>query len=207
LSNQPTSGRLPAGERRRSIEDAASRIFAERGYAGTSLDEVAEAVGVTKPVIYRHFDSKKDLHLALLARHRDELLGLTARAMGGSAESLKHRFERAVSAWFGYVESHPYALKMLFRDTTGDPEIEAFHEEMHATARAALRAMLEAEPGFDLSDELRDPLAEMLRAGNVGLVLWWADHPEVPRDRVVRLAMDAIWGGVGPYFGSVESAS
>jgi AcrR family transcriptional regulator len=183
------------------LEDAASMVFAERGYAGTSLDEVAARAGVTKPIVYRHFGSKKELHLVLLARHRDELLFELAQGITGE-QQLSGRIRAAADSWFGYVQAHPYAMRMLFGDTTGDPEIQAFHREMQGTARAAIRSLMEAEPGFEVSEELRDPLAELVRSAIVGVALWWADNQGVSRDDVVSLASGVIWGGIGRTFSS-----
>ncbi len=75
------------------IEDAASKLFAEQGYAATKLTDVAAAAGVTKQLLYQHFASKRELHLALLARHRDELLAGTAAGMAGPG-SLPERDRR-----------------------------------------------------------------------------------------------------------------
>lgn len=191
--------RLPSAERRSLLEEAASIVFAERGYAATSLDEVAARGGVTKPIVYRHFSSKKELHLALLARHRDELLAELARGMSGEQE-LSRRIRAAADSWFGYVEAHPYAMRMLFRDTTGDPEIQAFHREMQGTARSAIRSLMEAEPGFEVGEKLRDALAELVRSAIVGVALWWADNRDVPRDDVASLATEMLWGGIGRMF-------
>src|SRR5215216_319872 len=102
------TGKLPWGERRDVIVEAASRLFAIRGYANTSVADVAARAGVTKPIVYRHFGSKKDLHLALLSLHRDELLGTLAAAMQAPG-TLAERVPRAVDAWFTYVEDHPFA--------------------------------------------------------------------------------------------------
>jgi AcrR family transcriptional regulator len=62
------------------IEDAAARLFAEQGYAPTLLDEIAAAAGVTKPVLYRHFDSKQALYLALLRKHATRRIRTTSGA-------------------------------------------------------------------------------------------------------------------------------
>src|SRR5260370_30493797 len=115
-----TPRRLPAERRRATLMAAASELFAERGYDRASLDELAARVGVTKPIVYRHFASKKDLYLELLALHRDELLSTLAREMT-VAEPLADRVPRVADAWFSHVETHPFALAMLFRDVTGDP--------------------------------------------------------------------------------------
>jgi AcrR family transcriptional regulator len=177
------------------IVEEASRLFAMRGYASTSLDDVAAGAGVTKPIVYRHFNSKKDLHLSLLAQHRDKLLATLAEAMR-TPGPLSERVPKAAEAWFGYVEAHPYAGAMLFRDTTGDPDVRRFYDEMQAAARAAVAALIEAEPGFDVPPELVEPMAELTRAALAGLAIWWSANPALPREAVVRVAVDGIWLGL-----------
>jgi AcrR family transcriptional regulator len=107
-----TPQRLQGSERKRLIEDAASRLFAEQGYEGTSIEQIATAAGVTKPVVYLHFSSKQNLHLALLAKHRDELLGQLASDMRAPG-ALEYRIVDVATRWFAYVQSHPYAWQML----------------------------------------------------------------------------------------------
>src|SRR3954453_19702708 len=109
--------RIPAAARRELIEGAAARLFAARGYAGTTLDEVAVAAGVTKPMVYRHFGSKKDLYLALLARHRDDMPTFFERT--AHETTWEARLRAMLELWFDYVCERPHGWKMLFRDTTG----------------------------------------------------------------------------------------
>src|SRR6266498_2748523 len=145
----PRKRRLSRAARRQIIEEAASRLFAERGYAATTLEDVAGAAGVTKPVLYQHFESKKDLHLTLLAQHRDALLTELAESLAEETP-LSERIPRVADAWFSYVERNRYAWAMLFRDTTGDPEVQAFYREMQGTARSVLVALIEAESDLDI---------------------------------------------------------
>src|SRR5260370_34630409 len=77
--------RLPPEERRQTLIDAASELFAQRGYDHVTLDEVAARAGVTKVIVYRHFGSKKRLYLTLLATHRDELLHTLAERLTAHA--------------------------------------------------------------------------------------------------------------------------
>jgi AcrR family transcriptional regulator len=191
----PKTTKLPWDERRRLIIEAASQSFATRGYANTSIDEVAAAAGVTKPIVYRHFGPKKKLHMALLAIHRDELLTTLAEAMREPG-TLAERVPRAVDGWFAYVERHPYAGVMLFRDTTGDPDVRRFYEEMQATARSAVTALITAEENFLVPDSVVEPLAELTRAALAGLAIWWSEHPALSREDIVQVAVSGIWLGL-----------
>jgi AcrR family transcriptional regulator len=189
---------MSADERREVIERAATQVFAERGYQGASIDAIARRSGVTPPVVYDHFASKLDLHRRLLERTRDELLDMWRERLqvDGPAED---RIPRALDAWATYVETHPYAARMYFQEPTGDPEARAVHEQVRAPARAALAAILAREPGADQIAGADGPglemAAEVMRAGLTGLAIWWIDHPEVPRERIVETAINALWIG------------
>jgi AcrR family transcriptional regulator len=188
--------RLPKAQRRELIEEAASALFAEHGYPGTRLKDIAAAAGVTKQLLYQHFPSKKALHMALLAKHRDELLAGLAQDMAMPGP-LAERLPRVLDRWFAYVEEHPYALAMLFRDTTGDPEVQSFYRELQASARRANVALLRGEPELDVPEEQIEPLAEFARSATTGLALWWAEHRDVPRATLVEVAAGMLVHGFG----------
>jgi AcrR family transcriptional regulator len=179
-----TRKRLPARERREVVMNAAGRLFGERGYAHTRLDGIAAAAGVTKPVLYRHFDSKKALYLALLERHRDDL----PRFFEGVPAGLpfEARVAAILEAWFEYVSEHGYAWKMLFRDAGGDEEIRAFRQANYDRAREVLAGFIRSQKGIPKREI--EPLAEFLRAGGAGLALWSLDHPEVSTATLVATA-------------------
>jgi AcrR family transcriptional regulator len=188
--------RLPKAQRRRVIEDAAAALFAENGYAETRLEDIAAAAGVTKQLLYQHFPSKKALHMALLVKHREEILGRLAASMA-SPGRLADRLPRVLDAWFEYVEENPYASALLFRDTTGDPEVQAFYRENHAAARATNVALLRTEPELQIPEDRLEPLAELIRSATTGLALWWGEHPEVPRATIVESTADLLTRGLG----------
>lgn len=195
MSERVTRRRLPKAERRQVLEEAASRLFAEHGYAETRLDDIAAAAGVTKQLLYQHFPSKKALHLALLAKHRDEILGRLTNSMSTPGR-LADRLPRVLDDWFAYVEENPYASALLFRDTTGDPEVQAFYRDNHAAARAANVALLRAEPELRIPEDRLEPLAELMRSATTGLAVWWGDHPKVPRTTIVDVTLDLLSHGL-----------
>lgn len=181
---------------RTRIEDAAARLFAERGFAGTTIGEIAAEAGLSKPMLYRHFDSKQELHLALLERHRDELAAAPIRELLHGEGDLNARLEAMYDAWFGHVQTHPYTWRMMFRDTTGDSEVQAFHRELQRRQRetdiALLREVAPAIPEAEL-----EPLGEAIRSSLYGLALWWLDRPETPR-AVLVAAMTRLTRGLLP---------
>src|SRR5947208_5693910 len=140
--------RLTAEARRELIEQAATELFAERGFHGASMEEVARRSGVSIPVVYDHFESKRALHRRLLERHYAELRQVWFDHLAGG-DPPEQRTATAFDAWFAYVERHPYAWKMLFRDTTGDPDVQAFHREIERESRAAVMPLFTAEPGVE----------------------------------------------------------
>jgi AcrR family transcriptional regulator len=182
--------RLPLAERRATITEAAGRLFGEHGYEATRLDDIAAAAGVTKPIVYRHFDSKRDLYLALLDRHRDDLAGFVSSipAQGSTEE----RLHRVLKLWLDYVEARSYAWKMLFRDTGGGPEIAARRREVHARARAVLVELIRSLAATPVSRRELEPLAELMSMGMAALVLWWIEEAAVSR-RVIHDALTTAW--------------
>jgi len=143
-SDERPRKRLSASERRELIERAASEVFSERGYRAATIDEIARRSGVSAPVVYDHFDSKLDLHRRLLKRYYGELRGVWRENLAGE-EPGDVRIARSFDAWFGYLQAHPYAWRMLFADTTGDREIEALHRAVAAESRDAIIDLLARE--------------------------------------------------------------
>src|SRR6266513_4935230 len=107
------STRLPAPRRRRQLLDVALEVFAERGYHRTSMNDLAEAAGVTKPVLYQHFRSKRALYLELLedvgGRLRDAIDKATTEA-GTPREQVQSGFR----AYFEFVAAQQQAFQLLF---------------------------------------------------------------------------------------------
>ena len=193
--------RLSQAQRREVIEQAATEVFAERGYLAATVGEIARRSGVSAPVVYDHFDSKADLHARLLAKHLAQMRIVWREHLVGD-EPPEVRIPRALDAWFAYVESHPYAWRMIFRDTTGDPQVQAAHRKIQAQSSAGLLPLLETLPGAEAiagSKERvgREMVIELLRSAIAGLALWWYDHRQVPREQVVAAAMNALWIGFG----------
>lgn len=151
-------------------------------------------------MIYDHFDSKRELYRRLLERHFAELREIW-RTHLAAAGSLVDRLAGAVDAWFAYIHEHPFAGRMLFRDTTGERELEAMHAEVAAESRAEVMLHFATTPevaqalGDAFVEEGLEMAWEAMRGILQGLAMWWYEHPDVERERVVFTAMNAIWVG------------
>jgi AcrR family transcriptional regulator len=176
--------RRPAQERRASIEHAAARLFARDGYESTTVEDIVAAAGVSKPMLYRHFESKQELCMHLMERRRDELAGEPLGSFLEADGPLPERLALMVDAWFAHVEQHPQTSKLLLQDATGSEQIRALQKELRRRQRAADVAMLR-EFGPPLPEQELEPLGEIIRSSLTALALWWLDQDDVPRSTVV----------------------
>ncbi len=122
-TRSPRSRRLGATERREQLVLTAQRLFGERGYRATTMEDIAQAAGVTKPLLYQHFTSKRALYLELLQQVSRELLaGL--RSAHGKASSPRELVENGYRAYFEMLVTHADAFRLLFgRHAPDDPEL------------------------------------------------------------------------------------
>jgi AcrR family transcriptional regulator len=192
--------RLSAEQRKLAILDAAQDVFAASGYHGSSIDEIAQAAGISKALIYEHFPSKKDLHVSLLDMHVQELFERLA-ANADTQEPGDVRMRAGIDAFLGWVEERRGAFRMLFRDAV-DPEVAEVLRRIQDQAVGAVAALMATEPAAPVEENeaTRERgirmMAQQLSGALQSLALWWDDNPEVPRDVIVDVAMDFCWLGL-----------
>jgi AcrR family transcriptional regulator len=152
---QVSARRLTAGQRRQQLVAVALELFARRGYRATTMDDIAEAAGVTKPLVYQHFSSKRALYLELVNSIAQDLL-LAVRAGVLEAEGPRQQVEMGFAAYFSLVISREDEFRLLYgRDHADD-------EELGRALRTVEDAMAEAiHPLIDagLDDDHRRLLA------------------------------------------------
>ena len=203
-TSRPPRRRLGSTERRRLILEAATREFADLGYERASLRGIARRAGITTPVLYDHFDSKRALHVALLDHHVDGLLRHQGRKRDvevGAALSLA-LFED----FFDWVRSNPYGWRMLFHDAPAERDVAA------ALRRARLRSTRQIASFVALAPDMQRTLG----AGRVlidevvgqaiygllnGVAAWWWEHQDVPPRVLAQIAHDVVWHGLGAMTG------
>jgi len=155
------SMRLPAPARREQILDVSVQVFARNGFHSTSMNDVAEAAGVTKPVLYQHFNSKQDLYMALLDEAGNRLRNALAKAVADVSTG-KEQTERGFRAYFRWVSEDHDAFLLLFGSRANrDEESTATIRRITAETAHAIAPLIAA----DIDDDHRTTLAH----GLVGL--------------------------------------
>jgi AcrR family transcriptional regulator len=183
------------------IERAAARLFAERGYDGTSYEAIAESAGITRAVLYDHFPSKAALQATLLRTETERLLRHVQVAVLQRPGSPKQQLRAGVHAFFEFVEEHPFAWRMIFRDAPADPELASTHREIHQLATRTIAEMLAAgasTAGRRLAAE--DPrvvaFAEMLKVAQNSLAARWWDERTLQREQLADWVVEFCWNGL-----------
>jgi AcrR family transcriptional regulator len=155
------SVRLPAAERREQLLSVALEVFARQGFHGSSMNEVADRAGVTKPVLYQHFGSKRELYLSLL----DEVGGRLSRAVAAAvaaAGSARAQVEQGFRAYFHWVADDHDSFMLLFGSSGRiDKEFAEARRRVEDLMASAIAELIHA----DVSREHR----ELLAYGLVGL--------------------------------------
>src|SRR6266536_2128695 len=126
---KPTATAAPGGkrrmrgpERRAQLLGVARRVFGKAGFHGVSMDEVAKEAGVTKPILYDHFNSEEELYIALLdadASSLEERVRGALTAPTGNRERIRQSFQ----AYFDFVDEHAGGFRLFVQETTGGEEL------------------------------------------------------------------------------------
>jgi AcrR family transcriptional regulator len=185
--------RLPAPRRRRQLLDVALDVFAERGYHEASMDDVAEAAGVTKPVLYQHFGSKRDLYLELLRDVGTQLMDAVVEATA-AADGPRQQVHAGFVAYFEFVSKHVSAFRLLFGSgRQADEEFLAVTHRVEERMAEAVAALITV----DIDDVHRQLLAN----GVVGLAeatsRHWVTHLlDIDPDELANWVAELAWAGL-----------
>jgi AcrR family transcriptional regulator len=189
---------MPAAARRSQLLEVALERFAAGGYHETSMEEIADAAGVTKPVIYQHFSSKQDLFLELLETEGQELL----REVETRAAAESQPYQRLLAgfrAYFEFVSKRTSAFQLLFG--SGARLSDEFTESVRRL-EVAIAAVISRFIEADIDVEHRDLLGHaIVGLGEVAGRRWVAEHaPDrldaADADRLAARLADLVWAGL-----------
>jgi AcrR family transcriptional regulator len=181
-------------ERREQLVGVGRSLFAERGYEATTIEEIAERAGVSKPVVYQHFGGKEGIYAVVVDR---EVRGLT--------ESITRAFDAvhprlvaigAADAFLAYIEANEDGFRVLVRDAPVVLTGGSFATVIVDVAARCEQLLVDefGERGFDAATA---PMYARMLVGAVALVgEWWLDVREPPREVVAAHIVNLMWNGL-----------
>jgi AcrR family transcriptional regulator len=181
-------------ERREQLLDIGRRLFAERGFEGTSIEEIAAKAGVSKPVVYEHFGGKEGLYAVVVDREVDRLLTMATGMLDGA--NTMPKFEGAAVRLLKYIEDNADGFRILVRDSPPGSGTGTF-----GTLLSDIAGQVEYIVGDYLSARGQDrKLAPMYAQMLVGMVAfagqWWLDARKPKVEQVATNLIDLAWNGL-----------
>jgi AcrR family transcriptional regulator len=189
--------RLKPEVRREKLLEAATEVFAERGYEGARVEQIADVAQVSPGLLYRHFEGKRELYEELLLLANRQLLEHLAQAAAPNLPT-DQRVLRGLDSFFSFVETHRNLWRLIMKDVV-EPEIAAIREDVvrRSVAMVATLAAQEQDFGGTQPHERELEMVSVIVVGSVvSLAAWWMDHPTVPRNVIVAAAMETLWVGL-----------
>ncbi|MDO4898444.1 MAG: TetR/AcrR family transcriptional regulator [Rothia sp. (in: high G+C Gram-positive bacteria)] len=191
-----TGSRLPKDLRRQQLVSNAVRVFAAQGYHHTTMDHIATASDVTKPVLYQHFTGKRDLYLAVLDEQVEIMLDLLVAPLH-QTDNNKERVKGTIAAFFDFARSNVAGYRLIFEsDIQNDFAVQERIEKLHTLIAEHIAQILAPNAGLPFEEALLT--ARML----TGMVLS-ATHmvigkgtPEADLVAAERAVFRLAWGGI-----------
>jgi AcrR family transcriptional regulator len=174
---------MPRAAREQLILDVAGGAFAQDGYRGASMDEIARLADVSKPMVYAYFGSKEQLYLSYVERTGRELLDRLERS-GRLKDPPMERLRARITEFLAFVEEHRDGWRVLFAEAASSRPIAEEVADLRRRIAAAVRWMIE-ETGPQIPGEAADGMAHAIVGAGESLANWWLEHPTVARDQVV----------------------
>jgi AcrR family transcriptional regulator len=186
--------RLPAARRRRQLLGVALRVFAAEGYHNASMNDIAVEAGVTKPVLYQHFTSKRELFTELLTDVGRDLQDRITKAVA-SATGPREMVELGFAAYFTYVDRHRDAFQLFYGGGLArDDEFAELVNQTERTLAALVAGLIEIE-GLSASQR------QVLGHGIVGMIEgasihWLRSNSDADPQMLAHQLADLAWRGL-----------
>ncbi len=189
-----STARLPAPERRRQLLDVAIEVFGERGFHNTSMNDVATAAGITKPVLYQHFESKRDLYAALLESVGQELIDRITDAVANATRP-KEMVDLGFQAWFRFVAEEPAGYALLYSgESRQDPEFSQQAARVEQELTTTIVGLIDRP---DLDGEHRRILAHGIMGISEAVTRTWLSSGAITdHDELARTTAALAWFGL-----------
>ncbi len=187
--------RMTGKQRREQLLDIGRALFAERGFDGTSIEEIASRARVSKPVVYEHFGGKEGLYAVVVDREMEHLLGRITSALGSPAHP-RTVLERAALSLLDYIESSTDGFRILVRDSPVAQSTGGFASLISDAASQVEHILAAQFKERGLEPKLAPMYAQML-VGMVALTgQWWLEVRKPKKVDVAAHLVNLAWNGL-----------
>ena len=185
---------MSAPERREQILSVALQAFARAGYHNTSMNDIAEQLGVTKPVLYQYFDSKRALYLELLDHVGRDLVNHVTRAAAAAGDNGRQKTVNGMVAYFTWVDANRDAFSLVFESSGRvDEEFADIVKHFEDAAAAAIAPFITAPVSAEDQRTFALGLVGMAEAVSRHLI---AQHAKFDAERVGNAIAGLAWAGL-----------
>ncbi|HEY8305505.1 MAG TPA: TetR/AcrR family transcriptional regulator [Lapillicoccus sp.] len=182
-------------QRREQLLEVGRKLFADKGFEGTSVEEIAAKAGVSKPVVYEHFGGKEGLYAVVVDRELRTLLDGINVALRVETTS-RGLLEAAALALLDYIEGSTDGFRILVRDSPAGQSTGSFASLISDVA-TQVEHLLAAEFKSRKLDPKTAPLYAQMLVGMVALTgQWWLDSPKFKKVDVAAHLVNLAWNGL-----------
>ena len=187
--------RMTGPQRREQLLEVGRKLFAAKGFEGTSVEEIAAKAGVSKPVVYEHFGGKEGLYAVVVDRELRTLLDGINVALRVETTS-RGLLEAAALALLDYIEGSTDGFRILVRDSPAGQSTGSFASLISDVA-TQVEHLLAAEFKSRKLDPKTAPLYAQMLVGMVALTgQWWLDSPKFKKVDVAAHLVNLAWNGL-----------
>ena len=188
--------RMTGPQRRQQLVEVGRALFAEKGFEGTSVEEIAATAGVSKPVIYEHFGGKEGLYAVVVDREIQALLTLVTNALTAHVGNARALLEAAATAFLDYIENSTDGFRILVRDSPPGQSTGSFASLISDIA-SQVEHILAAEFRRRKLDPKTAPLYAQMLVGMVAIPGgWWLDSRRMKKEDVAAHLVNLAWNGL-----------
>jgi AcrR family transcriptional regulator len=194
---KPVRSRMTGSERREQLIEIARTLFAERGFDGASVEEIAARAEVSKPVVYEHFGGKEGLYAVVVDREMSALLdGITTSLTQSTNNQSRLRVERVALALLTYVDEHTDGFRILIRDSPASISSGSYSTLLN-DAIGQVSSILAGDFSRRGLDPETAPLYAQALVGSVSMTAqWWLDVREPKKEVVAAHLVNLCWNGL-----------
>lgn len=194
-SDTPVRRRLTREQRAAQLLDVAEGVFVDRGFEGASIEAIAAAAGVTRPVVYEHYESKEQMFRLLVRAARAELDETIIVSVAGIDDN-EARLRAGVAAVFRFMGENRRRWALLFDRLASSGDLVAEQTALRLRTVEMIAGLIGAAAAPETERLTIDLFAHALSGAAEQIERWWREHPDIPPDVLADHLVAFAWPGL-----------